>query len=341
MRLRIITATLLASASFATHAATYCIHNAPGLQFALNQAMTNGENDVIKIVAGTLPVDDLANLSFSSGQDNDLYLFGGYDDTCTTLVAPGAKSTFIGTGNKPLTYLAMYGASLGKIVIQRVVWQNGSADATRAAVEINTSGSLLIQQAAFLDLHGGTNRPHAIEIRAQGSFDVFDSIFARNISGETSGTEVIYFYSSGTGTAHISNNTLTDNHGVNGVTSALRIDGVHTWSVANNILYANGTIYSLKLPANTQLRFNDIDYYAGTPALSTGNVTADPQFAASHDYHLAGNSPLINAGFNAVPEGLGIDDYDDNPRVVSIAVDIGAYEWQDVIFANGFESPSP
>jgi hypothetical protein len=41
---------------------------------------------------------------------------------------------------------------------------------------------------------------------------------------------------------------------------------------------------------------------------------------------LQGNSPCINAGFNAYVSGL--TDLDGNPRIVSGTVDIGAYEYQ-------------
>jgi hypothetical protein len=341
MTLRFASVALLAITSFATHAATYCVQNATGLHSALNQAVSNGQDDTIRIVAGTLPVDDVTHLSFSSGQDDDLSILGGYDATCTALAGPGAKSRLVGTGNQPLGYLAMYGASTGHMLLQRLVWQNGAANTSQAAVEINTSGSLQIEQSAFLDLHGGANRPHAVEIRVTGAFNLLNNVFARNISGEASGTSVIYLSSFTGETAHVTGNTFTDNHGVNGVTSALQIEGTRIWSVANTILYGNGTIYSLKLPPSAELRNNDIDYYAGTPAYVSGNLSVDPQLVGGDDYHLALGSLLVNAGFNAADGGVGPYDYDGNPRVVSGYIDIGAYERQDVLFANGFESESP
>jgi hypothetical protein len=44
------------------------------------------------------------------------------------------------------------------------------------------------------------------------------------------------------------------------------------------------------------------------------------------DFHLQSNSPCINAGNNAYVSG--VTDMDGNPRIVGIAVDMGAYEYQ-------------
>jgi hypothetical protein len=341
MTLRSASVALLAIASFATHAATFCVQNAASLHYALEQAVSNGQDDTIKIVAGTLPVDDSIDLLFSSSQDYDLSILGGYDATCAALAGPDAKSRLVGTGNQPLGYLSMYGTSTGHILLQRLVWQNGAASTSQAAVEIYTSGSLQIEQSAFLDLHGGANRPHAIEIRVAGNFNLLNNVFARNISGEASGTSVIYLNSFTGETAHVTGNTFTDNHGVNGVTSTLQIEGTRIWSIANTILYGNGTIYSLKLPPSAELRNNDIDYYAGTPAYVSGNLSVDPQFVGGDDYHLASGSVLVNAGFNAADGGVGPYDYDGNPRVVSGYIDIGAYEFQDHLFVDGFDGATP
>jgi len=61
---------------------------------------------------------------------------------------------------------------------------------------------------------------------------------------------------------------------------------------------------------------------------STNNqINVNPSFISSSDYHLAFNSPCINAG-DPDTTGLPIYDLDGNIRVIENRVDMGAYEFQ-------------
>lgn len=64
------------------------------------------------------------------------------------------------------------------------------------------------------------------------------------------------------------------------------------------------------------------------PSYGSGNITNPPLFVnmAAGDFHLASNSPCINAGNNSFVAGT--TDYDGNPRIIGGTVDIGAYEFQ-------------
>jgi hypothetical protein len=62
---------------------------------------------------------------------------------------------------------------------------------------------------------------------------------------------------------------------------------------------------------------------------SNGNISGDPLFvdAGSHDYHLQMDSPCINAGDASFVYGSNDTDMDQEPRIYSVSVDIGAYEY--------------
>ncbi|MCA9245733.1 MAG: right-handed parallel beta-helix repeat-containing protein, partial [Planctomycetales bacterium] len=68
---------------------------------------------------------------------------------------------------------------------------------------------------------------------------------------------------------------------------------------------------------------NDDRDWEGTSS-ATGELSQDPLFVGSGDYHLSAGSPAINDGTNA--GGTVDDDKDGNPRPVGGSWDIGCYE---------------
>jgi hypothetical protein len=327
---------LLGAISAPAPAAVYCVHTSFELASALDDAQSNGENDLVLLEAVTIHVDTNFYAAYSSSENKNLFLLGGYGPGCEILADKGAKTVIDGNGLGPLAYLSMNGTSAGRIQLQRIVWQNGVANSFQSAVEIDTRGELGIGQNAFLHLVGSDQRSTAIRLVADGAFDVQNSVFARNITGPGSNARLIEITSNGTATPHLTGNTFTGNHGLNGVTVAVYLAG-SAWSVANNIAYGNFTIYDLTVSPGAELRHNDIGFLTGSPALNDGTVSIDPLFVdADGDYHLQAGSTLIDTGVNDPPGGTGADDFDDGVRVVNI-VDVGAFERQDVLFADGFD----
>jgi hypothetical protein len=97
----------------------------------------------------------------------------------------------------------------------------------------------------------------------------------------------------------------------------------------------------------TMTVYNSISYGNGTDLRTSGTVDAgfnligiDPLFMnpAVYDFHLRIGSPAENAGTNTPPGGLGPTDFDGNPRIKNLIVDIGVYEGIAEIFSDGFES---
>ena len=143
---------------------------------------------------------------------------------------------------------------------------------------------------------------------------------------------------SGTRGALLVNNTIAGNFGGD---SGVFLGGFDAQvQLFNNIVAAASTVpavlcdttYSSTPPV---FDHNDLFNSAG-PATqgnclqvvgTSGNISADPKFVASGDFHLQSSSPSIDAGNNGAPS-LPSADLDGMPRISGVAVDQGAYEFQ-------------
>jgi hypothetical protein len=139
--------------------------------------------------------------------------------------------------------------------------------------------------------------------------------------------------------SYISNNTATGNSATAIVTTAtLEIGGDNSATVTNNIFWGNisagqSDVYGPQL----LLINNDIEMIAQTPAAgSSGNLSVNPKFLGSNNFHLVTASPLIDIGTNSPLGGLAALDLDGSARIQSGTVDLGAYEYS-LLFHNGFE----
>jgi predicted outer membrane repeat protein len=97
--------------------------------------------------------------------------------------------------------------------------------------------------------------------------------------------------------------------------------------IVNSILYQNSPseVYE-DTPSNPTITYSLVTGgYTGS-----GNKNESPRFVniAGQDFHLASDSPCIDAGDNAAPE-LPAQDKDGNARIASGIVDMGAYEYRD------------
>lgn len=68
-----------------------------------------------------------------------------------------------------------------------------------------------------------------------------------------------------------------------------------------------------------------------------GTVQADPAFVGAGDFRLRADSPARDAGNSLFAADIAVD-LDGATRIIGPAIDIGAWEVGDAIFANGFET---
>jgi predicted outer membrane repeat protein len=159
---------------------------------------------------------------------------------------------------------------------------------------------------------------------------ITNSIFSGNVASVNGGA--IHSMNCSSGSPTIANSTFFGNSaGTFG--GAIYNENCST-VVTNSILWGDGAsvgqeIYDFNVISPT-ITVSSSDVDGGYPD-GTDIIDADPLFvdAASGDFHLDASSPLIDAGDDAaIPAGITTD-FDGEPRISYVAVDIGADEYLD------------
>ena len=332
---------ILLAACLATsvaHAGTSCVDTASAIATALDSAEANGEDDDIRIVAGHYALP--ATLVHSTHEAFALRLSGGWAAGCSARA--GAATTLDGGGTHRV--LQVSSDSTGDLEITDLVFSGGWNDAATAggALAVETaSRDVLIERNLFAgneDTHQGGAARIAVST-ADGVVRVRNNIVAGNGAPEGAGLVV----HAGIGDAWIVNNTIIANStSVPGALCAgLCVFGGSAFTLSNNILWNNpaGDLH-IGTTGTTTLLHNDIGSISGgAPGPgSVGNLDVEPGFGPGlFNLRLAPDSPLVDAGLDAAPGGIGALDYGRMPRLQDAHVDIGAYETGDRIFSDGFE----
>jgi len=112
--------------------------------------------------------------------------------------------------------------------------------------------------------------------------------------------------------------------------------------LSNSVVWGNATDFDTKdISLSGSGIYLDHVHYGGitgsAPASNTNPGSGDPGFVAPGDPHLGNGSVLIDTG-NPNPNGnISSWDVEGRTRVEGVAVDVGAYEWHDRVFADGFD----
>ncbi|HSE12702.1 MAG TPA: choice-of-anchor Q domain-containing protein, partial [Rudaea sp.] len=199
----------------------------------------------------------------------------------------------------------------GRILVERNIFRNNSA----------TSNGFSQAVGGLLAATDGT------------SLIVRGNLFVNNSSPNAA---AVYLYSNNA--IDFSNNTVTGNHSTD-TTAPIRVALAYiTFGgliSSNNIYWGNATgpdEFDLSLSplfsgvAGATLLHDDIQVASGTAASASGTLHVDPGFVGNGDFHLAPNSPLIDAGVNDPAGGVTGVDLDGAARIRGAAVDLGAYE---------------
>lgn len=339
--MRILLGVLALAAFGCAPAATFCVSSAGQFAAALSAAQSNGEDDIVYVVAGTYSPSSA--LEFNSSEAHALTVLGGMDATCSTIAAS------FSTLNGQNLYRAMYVSnSNGSVAISRMGFQSGAVndlDGGAGLYVYSGTGNVYVGSNRFLgnngSLGGGVNASSN-----NGQLVFVNNLLAGNHARDF-GAGALY---QGSGEAHVIGNTVVNNGNDPGYnTGGLVIGGNAHYTLANNILWANTDDggYDLYAGVAHSRLHNDLGIVGGThttPDVLQGELSVDPGFVQCpliclFPYELASASALVNAGDDTPGYGIGTLDLAFQPRLAGAHVDIGAFENQDVIFRDGFGKP--
>lgn len=334
-----------------SRAATYCVDSAAGLQAAMTAAAASSVDDAIHLVNGiyapTSPNGFFAQLGVSGRLD----ISGGWHVGCLARNR-GQRSTI--DGGTFLPGMVIVGSTAAgpaaSLSISHLNFVHGYTMDTAGR-----GGGLTVSlpQAATVDVTIDANRffdnqsenaqdggGGGLRVYAERNLVVSNNIFSGNHARTFGGAALL---SCGSVLAKIVNNTVTDNEasvGNAGDLSGLYVYGGCFTEIANNILWGNSGIDLALYVQGARLYNNDLADLGGddAPAVSSGNIYANPLFVSSTDLRLRRSSTLVDAGLDTPIDGLPEFAYDDGPRLVGAHVDIGAYEL-DRLFDDGFDPP--
>jgi hypothetical protein len=319
-------------------AATFCVGSESALQDALDTASINGENNTIKVRSGTYNAPSFGfNYSQNAGNFN-LDLEGGWNAGCAAQTRKASLTVLDGQSiHEVLRFAASATGSSGNITLRYFdvyhgLDQNGYSPALDVLVY---DGNVRVEGCRFRNNVSGSF-PDVVSIEGHAGTIYFRGNVVADNSAPQNSALMSIFAAAAPGAVYINNNTIADNvFATTGPVYGTLF--TYTVSLSNNILWSNGgpEIWG---GANALMYNNDVDQIGATPAPgSVANISADPQFAGALDRHILSSSPARDAGTNTPAGGTLPVDLDGNPRTVSGQIDMGAYELQDDIFADGFD----
>jgi hypothetical protein len=327
------------------HAADFCVSNVAQLHAALATAASNGEDDHIKINRGIYRLDK--PLEYVAAENQDLTISGGWT-LCFGFNGNPALTVIDGGAELPLARIGGAAGTHGDIAIRRLTWQNGRnayrASPLHLGSYLGWGGLLTVENNRFL--HNHSDDEDVAEVIAiastEGRLLVRNNLFAGNTNVLAGSPIMLIVHDDAVAYPGVfTNNTVYGTAAQSRDAVTLREGG--SWYAANNLIWDASGLATLRLSgsggATTTLAHNDIGALWGTPGVVFGNRTIDPRFvdAASGDFRLRDDSPLIDEGLDELPDGLGSYDAGGRARRVGGAVDIGAHERQERIFFDDFD----
>ena len=318
-------------------ATVFCAGSSAAIHDALLAAENNGADDEVRIVSGTYQAAG-TGFGYATGEDRALAVSGGWEPTCTRRYV---TTTTTLDGGDEVRIMILEAVGPGAISVAGLTFANGrlaSGTNTGAGLYVQTEGAILIEDNVFVS-NAGTDYAAGLTAGGNdGSLILRNNLFIGNSAGSSAAGELIENGAQATvsGNTVIANTATSADGDGNG---GLYFGGEAHYTVANNLFWDNGAFDVRNQTLAATFLHNDYAHGAGQPPGpdSEGDLDVEPDFAPGLlNLHTAPGSPLVNAGYDALPAGLGSFDAGGDMRRQGQHVDIGAYE-TDVIFRDGLE----
>jgi hypothetical protein len=324
-------------ASLPAVAATVCVDDVQGLRDALLTTQDNGVDDTIQVVRGRYHLGGSV-LLFNSSEAHSLNIVGGFAPGCATRVRNAAITVLDGDDTSPIFNVT----TSNDFELHFLTLQHGLISGSSGGA-MAVFGNGAASQALFANI---VVRDSSSDYGIGGMiFSVAGTVTLQDnlVTGITSPGGALYVGSDTTVAVHLINNTVAGNTATNPASGGMIYIGAGgnvPMDASNNIFWGNlGGVPDIDFISGAMLMTdNDYQRIDVAPASgSSGNLSVDPVFAGSGDFHLSATSPLVGIGTLTPPGDLTVYDLEGHPRVWNGTVDAGAYERGDEIFADGLE----
>ena len=321
---------VLALVAARVHAHVFCVGNALEFSTALATAASNGEADSIRLMRGVYAA---GGFSFNSAETFGVDIAGGYDAGCVTSKPDARLSVLDGGGQRQVLQVN----SPGPMSISYLTVQNGmQSGSSGGGLQIAGASAAVLTNLILRNNISDYAVAGAI-LSVQGDVRVENNLIVNNSAPATA---ALYISLGSSGSVSMTNNTIAGNVNTSPNNTAFYLSmGSLAASayISNNIFRGNTAVSDFSFFGNVQLNNNDYGVLDGSPAAgSSGNLSVDPHFVSTGDWHLRSDSPALTTALVNPSGGLPLVDIEGHARSYNGGVDMGAYERGDAIFADAF-----
>ncbi len=339
----------------AIQAADFCAGSGTEIRQALLAAEDNDEADTINILTGTYSASTgTVAFPYSTSQSHALTIEGGYGPGCGRR-RDRAHLTVL-SGSDVRQVMNLFSSGSGAIRVKNLTIEGGNSDGPGGGMSIGGptnfpfppfAGNITVERVIFKFNRSATTPGGLAVNTGDGSIVLRGNLFVFNRCSDSNCSLLVRSLAAGSSPIPVifAGNTValnTCNLGTAPVcdSGGARFTGHQQALIYDNLFaFHSGEDLSLQTPeVDADLYYNNIEALVGSPSVEVGTLTeSNPEFvdALAEDFRLLATSPVRNQG-NAPYPLPGID-LDGKPRIVESAPDLGAYEYQEFLFDDGFE----